>query len=581
MCSSGAKTESPPPITMVQLYTAFTCKLLMQYLSSHKAEDRSLHKIQSLEDLPADVKKQLLNLCRLSWQGLVRQQLTFSSDTVGGDTLGLMHEVKELYGGEDSQITYDFIHLTLQEFLSAYHLTQLPPEKQAQLIEQYANTGHFHMAIRFYMGLTKLNDFTSQLILKQISHSYKKDPEVYHWLSEIPSKKSDILQAGSVNVRSSHQWSTLDNFVIGYCIASYACPWHLNFNSGSCGDEGMEMLVRGMSGSKNASQNSGKIMTADFSLSDLTAEGMKWFSNIPPQIIQEVHTVDFSFNELDQEALAIFSDVIPRLTKLQILLFAGNQFGEGWAVRVFESLHHSHKLKHLDIHDTGIGKTDASPLIFLLALRLSMDGYLLPFIMKHPLPFECLHTLDLSLSVLSGEAINSLTSLLQQSSLRVNKLDVRECSINSEGAVQLAAALVDNKWLTELNISHNKLNTDNQGVGLSAFGDMLSTNTSLEKLNMNGCFFDYPEGGEQLLAGLAHNTALRVFWVWDCKLNVKSVCALIEQNTTLQVLDLGYNPHLCEDGNELMVLSSLKKNTALQKLRLPYQFDHPVDPRVE
>ena len=98
---------------------------------------------------------------------------------------------------------------------------------------------------------------------------------------------------------------------------------------------------------------------------------------------------------------------------------------------------------------------------------------------------------------------------------------------------------------------------------------------------MNWSFPAYPEGEEQLLAGLAHNTALHVFSVWDCKLNVKSVCALIEQNTTLQELDLSGNPHLCEDGNELMVLSSLKKNTTLQKLHLPYKYDHPVDARVE
>ena len=34
------------------------------------------------------------------------------SDVVGGDTLGLMHAVRELYGEMDSQVSYHFIHLT-------------------------------------------------------------------------------------------------------------------------------------------------------------------------------------------------------------------------------------------------------------------------------------------------------------------------------------------------------------------------------------------------------------------------------------------------------------------------------------
>ena len=55
----------------------------------------------------------------------------------------------------------------------------------------------------------------------------------------------------------------------------------LDFFSCSCSDEGMEMLVRGMSGNRNASQNSGKITTANFFFNDITTEGMRWFSNSP------------------------------------------------------------------------------------------------------------------------------------------------------------------------------------------------------------------------------------------------------------------------------------------------------------
>ena len=74
--------ESPPPTTLNQLYTAFTCKLLSQNLSSRKAEGRKSWKIRFLEEVQAGVKEGLLEMCRLAWEGVVEQQLTFGSDVV-------------------------------------------------------------------------------------------------------------------------------------------------------------------------------------------------------------------------------------------------------------------------------------------------------------------------------------------------------------------------------------------------------------------------------------------------------------------------------------------------------------------
>ena len=70
-------TESTPPTTVTQLYTAFTCKLLMQHLSSHKEEGSKSGKIRFLEEVPPGMKGRLLEMCRLAWEGIVGQQLTF------------------------------------------------------------------------------------------------------------------------------------------------------------------------------------------------------------------------------------------------------------------------------------------------------------------------------------------------------------------------------------------------------------------------------------------------------------------------------------------------------------------------
>ena len=159
-------TDSTLPTTMTQLYTAFTCKLLMQHLSYCKEEGSKSRKIRSLREVSADMKGRLLEMCRLAWEGIVEQQLTFSSDVVGGGTLGLMQGVRELYGGEDGQLSYHFIHLTLQEFLSAYHITQLSLDKQER---EHVRTGHLNTMVRFYFGLTKPNHFTAGMISDYLS----------------------------------------------------------------------------------------------------------------------------------------------------------------------------------------------------------------------------------------------------------------------------------------------------------------------------------------------------------------------------------------------------------------------------
>ena len=103
---------------------------------------------------------------------------------LGGDTLGLTHKVRELHGGEDGQFSYHFIHLTLQEFLSAYHITQLPQDKQDQVIREHIEIVHLNMVVRFYFGLTQPNHFTSAMISKHLSDKYRKQATAYHWLFE-------------------------------------------------------------------------------------------------------------------------------------------------------------------------------------------------------------------------------------------------------------------------------------------------------------------------------------------------------------------------------------------------------------
>ena len=69
-----------------------------------------------------------------------------------------MQETPQLYMREGSPSSFHFLHLTLQEYLAAVHISQLPSKEQAELTEQHLRHGHFRMVFRFLAGLTKLEN---------------------------------------------------------------------------------------------------------------------------------------------------------------------------------------------------------------------------------------------------------------------------------------------------------------------------------------------------------------------------------------------------------------------------------------
>ena len=545
-------TESPPPRTTTQLYTTLTCKLL-----SGKAEGQKPGRMGSLEEVAAERKGGFLKMCRLAWEGIIKQQLTFNSDVVsalGGDTLGLTHKVRELHGGEDSQFSYHFVHLTLQEFLSAYHITQLPQDKQDQVIREHIEIGHLNMVVRFYFGLTQPNHFTSAMISEHLSDEYRKQATAFHWLFEAGDGVPEELGSNKkVSVSSSYSWNPLDYYAVGHCISHYQFQWKLDFRYVSMGDEGVEMICKGMA-SNTKTTHSGEI-EGDFSNNHITSDGLKWFLEIPIQLLQQMKKLDFGDNELDGPALNTFCGAIPNLTHLQVLTLSGNPIGKGGAVEVLKCLHHyKTPLKKLDLEDTCVGEEDCAHLALLIDL-------------------EVLHMNNNSLS---SNSVASLSSLLQQSVCQLRVLDISGCGIRGEGAVHLGIGLTNNHSLTTLEMEDNPIGD----IGAAALGKMIRDNTVLETLYMSRC--EIPsQGFVQLAAGLISNSSLMTLWLSgnNCGIDgAKAIGNMLEENKTLQKL------WLCDDDSleegVAVIMAGLQHNTTLSELRLPKQYRCPADPRV-
>jgi hypothetical protein len=75
----------------------------------------------------------------------------------GGDPSTLVHfgfldSVSALYGG--GRVSYNFLHLTVQEFFAAYHISHLG-SSGLEVFRQYGEVKQWNVVWRFVAGLTK------------------------------------------------------------------------------------------------------------------------------------------------------------------------------------------------------------------------------------------------------------------------------------------------------------------------------------------------------------------------------------------------------------------------------------------
>ena len=109
----------------------------------------------SLTDLPPEVKPQYHELCKIAYNGVMKDQVIFelSEDF---NTLGLLQGV-ECFASFGIQYFYNFLHLSIQEFLAAHHMTiTFEPAEQVAEFNKLFGKARFSSTFRHYSAITKL-----------------------------------------------------------------------------------------------------------------------------------------------------------------------------------------------------------------------------------------------------------------------------------------------------------------------------------------------------------------------------------------------------------------------------------------
>ena len=193
--------EGRIPDRETHIFKKFTQLVILRHLTRRNETAR----LVSLEELSGKERAYFYDLCQLAFkmtldqrQILYQHEISFpgfnhecNDDDV---SLGLVTRdlVTELAGLEQ---TYSFVHLTFQEFLTAFHIVQLEVEKQMDIISEYGKVGNMVNVWKFYFGMINFEDKEEQLdrlmlwsdFGLMVEYSYEsKQPKVCDRLCQSP-----------------------------------------------------------------------------------------------------------------------------------------------------------------------------------------------------------------------------------------------------------------------------------------------------------------------------------------------------------------------------------------------------------
>ena len=155
------KEETPLPTNSTGLYNLFICLTICRHLA--KSGITLDEEITHLNSLPQPYSKIINQLSKFAFKALSNNQLVFTLAEIKEECpdidkaingFGLLQAVE--YAGRTSKsLSFNFIHLSIQEFLAAHHVTTLPPSKELSFLQKnfWNNPVYFNM-FDIYVALT-------------------------------------------------------------------------------------------------------------------------------------------------------------------------------------------------------------------------------------------------------------------------------------------------------------------------------------------------------------------------------------------------------------------------------------------
>ena len=244
-----ASEEQMLPDRMTVLLKSLMCLLGNSYLKK-KGQEPSIVQWEDLEEQCASFK----DLAELALHGFLKGQYVFTDRDSSLshrpsrlDHMGLFRVTSQKKGGAVVK-SYQFFHLIVQEFLSAYALSLKSAEDQTAFWGEHLVKGpiivtarnpslyadrRFETIFQFYAGLTSLRDGSIQQLLFNTVDT--NEGLVLHYDCPVTSERSAVVYESQNEEVAKQLFSRYNpSLTIRYCLQSQQWMWclpHMSFSS--------------------------------------------------------------------------------------------------------------------------------------------------------------------------------------------------------------------------------------------------------------------------------------------------------------------------------------------------------------
>ena len=484
------------PTTMTELYTALTRSLLLRYLLSHSEYGQQEWTLRNFSDLPQKLYEQFNYICEIALKGMIEDKFVHKDLPPDFNTLDLMQSVPELYVEQGASISYNFFHLTLQEFLAAVSISLQPVGKQIHFIKDQETA----------FDRTKSTLIASETIPVDLS-LHLPEPQHRHLIPIIPFHCHSMQpplnfptppgRLGHPLLSSSIHQATLHTEVKDDTVL------HDTVDSGAS----VLRFVAGLTKYENISPDS------------LNSVVLEW---------HEDYVANISLNSLhwlfEARCINIYSDLVRNVTSLQY-------HSSGTSMAPFDCFVLGYALSHITftghweiymekchvddecvemlaggvnfMSSTGLKSVRINKLTMCFGSVTESGATVLVEMLKEN---RTLQQLDVGGNSIGDGGATALAEMLKENRT-LQQLDVKANSIGDGGATALAEMLKENRTLQQLDVKANSIGDG----GATALAEMLKENRTLQQLDISGSSIGV--GGATALAEMLKGTGRYSNWI--------------------------------------------------------------------